>query len=110
MKGKRNVAQTRTNLPSDGKSGRLQKVYLYTYTIYISLGHWQFSMTPKGFMNGQTFCEVLKDLDNYLRQKEVQRPVVLFFDGLNCHINLEVNTKIAVYFWSCFEFYLNIGC
>ena len=51
-------------------------------------GEWQMSVSPKGFVTRDLHLEVLKDLDNYLEDKKITRPVWLFMDGASPHISL----------------------
>ena len=47
------------------------------------------SVSPKGFVTRELHLEVLKDLDRYLKEKNISRPVWLFMDGASPHISLE---------------------
>ena len=72
-KGVRNVAQTHLkDLPKNGKSGE-----------------WKFSVSEKGYITRDLYVEVLRDLDRFLTDKEIPRPVILFIDGANPHISLQ---------------------
>ena len=46
------------------------------------------SVSPKGFVTRELHLEILKDLDNYLVEKQIARPVWLFMDGASPHISL----------------------
>ena len=72
-RGVRNIAQEKLkDLPQDGKSGK-----------------WTFSVSEKGFITRELFVVVLQDLDFYLTQKNIERPIILFVDGASPHISLE---------------------
>ena len=53
------------------------------------LGEWNFSVSEKGYITRSLYVEVLRDLDKYLTEKGIPRPVILFIDGANPHISLE---------------------
>ena len=73
FKGVRNMAaQHLKNLPTTGKSGS-----------------WKFGVTASGYVTREAFMDILKDLDEYLEEKNIQRPVILFMDGQKGHISLE---------------------
>ena len=73
FKGVRNVAEEKLkNLDKSGESGA-----------------WKFSVSPKGYITRDLFAEVLYDLDKFLTEKKIPRPVVLFIDGASPHISLE---------------------
>ena len=44
-------------------------------------GSWKFSVSDRGFMTAETYLEVLADVDDYLSQNEISRPVVMVIDG-----------------------------
>ena len=46
-------------------------------------------MSEKGYITRSLYVEVLRDLDKYLTEKGIPRPVILFIDGANPHISLE---------------------
>ena len=46
-------------------------------------------MSEKGYITRSLYVEVLRDLDKYLTEKDIPRPVILFIDGANPHISLE---------------------
>ena len=72
-KGVRNIAQEKLkDLPKEGKSGK-----------------WTFSVSERGFITRELFIVVLKDLDCYLTQNNIKRPVILFVDGASPHISLQ---------------------
>ena len=75
-KGVRNVAQTHLkDLPKNGLSGE-----------------WNFSVSDKGYITRELYVEVLKDLDKFLNERNIPRPVIIFIDGANPHISLEAAT------------------
>jgi hypothetical protein len=47
------------------------------------------SVAPKGFVTRELHLEILKDLDKYLTEKQISRPIWLFMDGASPHISLE---------------------
>ena len=70
--GKINVAKTHLkDLPKTGLSEE-----------------WTFLLSDTGFSNRLVFIAQLKDFDNYLDRKGVQRPVVLILDGFSGHTGL----------------------
>ena len=72
-KGVRNVAnQHLKDLPTNGRSGA-----------------WKFGVTPNGYVTRESYMDILQDLDTYLEQNDIIRPVILFMDGPNAHISLE---------------------
>ena len=72
-KGVRNMAaQHLKNFPTTGQSGS-----------------WKFGVTANGYVTREAFIDILKDLDEYLEEKNVKRPVILFMDGQKGHISLE---------------------
>ena len=73
FKGVRNMAaQHLKDLPTNGKSGS-----------------WKFGVTANGYVTREAFMDILKDLDEYLEEKNIRRPVILFMDGQKGHISLE---------------------
>ena len=73
FKGVRNMAaQHLKDLPTNGKSGS-----------------WKFGVTANGYVTREAFMDILKDLDKYLEEKNIRRPVILFMDGQKGHISLE---------------------
>ena len=52
-------------------------------------GEWNFSVSGKGYITRELYVEVLKDLDKFLAEKNIPRPVILIIDGANPHISLE---------------------
>ena len=46
-------------------------------------------MSAKGYITRELYVEVLRDLDRFLIEREVPRPVIIFIDGANPHISLE---------------------
>ena len=65
--GKKNMAATNKDLkklPSGGRTGK-----------------WKFSVSQGGFMTAKNYLEVLADIDQYLTDNEIERPVVVFIDG-----------------------------
>ena len=73
FKGVRNMAaQHLKNLPTNGKSGS-----------------WKFGVTANGYVTREAFMDILQDLDDYLVEQNVTRPVILFMDGQKGHISLE---------------------
>ena len=105
-KGVRNVAQTHLkDLPKDGLSGNKiisqqeievqfstnQLVFYGDKDIFLSsfTGEWTFSVSDKGYITRELYIEVLKDLDKFLTERNVPRPVIIFIDGVSPHISLE---------------------
>ena len=72
-KGVRNMAVTHLqNLPENGLSGK-----------------WNFSVSPKGYIVCSLFLDVLKDINNYVQQKQIKKPVILIMDGASPHLSLD---------------------
>ena len=72
-KGVRNMAQKHLkDLPKTGLSGE-----------------WMFSVSEKGYITRDIFVLVCKDLDKFLTEKNIPRPVILLLDGASPHISLE---------------------
>ena len=44
-------------------------------------GKWKFSVSKGGFMTAVNYLEVLADIDQYLTENDIARPVVMFIDG-----------------------------
>ena len=63
-----------SKMPCDGKSGK-----------------WKVSSSPKGFQTAATFINVLEDLLEYAKEKELKFPLILFLDQANSHITLEIS-------------------
>ena len=73
FKGVRNMAALHLkNPPTNGKSGS-----------------WKFGVTANGYVTREAFMDILQDLDDYLVEQNVTRPVILFMDGQKGHISLE---------------------
>ena len=73
--GKRDMAKIKLkDLPKDGKSGE-----------------WKFSYTENGWVKQHTFEDIVQDLGNYIKKKEIPIPVLLFMDGPSCHISLAIS-------------------
>ena len=64
--------------------------YIFSYFA----GAWNFSVSPKGYINQDLYVEVLKDLDQHLTKNNIQRPVLLFIDGAKPHISLKACTVL----------------
>ena len=71
-KGVRNIAATQMNLPEDGLSGK-----------------WNVSVAPKGYITRPLFVEVLKDINTYVVEKDIPKPVVVILDGASPHLSIE---------------------
>ena len=72
-KGVRNIAEEKLkNLEKSGLSGS-----------------WEFSVAEKGYITRELFVKVLQDLDRYMSQHQIPRPVILFIDGASPHISIE---------------------
>ena len=46
-------------------------------------------MTANGYVTREAFMDILRDLDEYLEEKNIRRPMILFMDGQKGHISLE---------------------
>ena len=44
-------------------------------------GKWKFSVSEGGFMTAKNYLEVLSDIDEYLTDNGIVRPVIVFIDG-----------------------------
>ena len=44
-------------------------------------GKWKFSVSKGGFMAAENYLEVLGDIDQYLTENGIARPVIVFIDG-----------------------------
>ena len=72
-KGVRNMAAAHLqNLPEDGLSGK-----------------WNFSVSPKGYITRPLFLEVLKDINSFVEQNTIQKPVIVILDGASPHLSIE---------------------
>ena len=60
------------NLPEDGLSGK-----------------WNFSVSPKGYIVRSLFLDVLKDINNYVQQKQQKKPVILIMGRASPHLSLD---------------------
>jgi hypothetical protein len=47
------------------------------------------SVSPKGFVTKDLHLDFLKDLDNFLQVKQIERPDWLFMEGASPHIGLD---------------------
>lgn len=63
--------------------------YWAANNLFLFIGEWQMSVSPKGFVTRDLHLDVLKDLDNFLQAKHIERPVWLFMDGASPHISLD---------------------
>ena len=65
--GKKNMAKTNKDLKKLPSGGRTRK--------------WKFSVSKGGFMSAANYLEVLADIDEYLTENGINRPVIVFIDG-----------------------------
>ena len=73
--GKRNLIKTKLGtMPSDGISGK-----------------WQFSYTENGWVQQDTFLEIVQDIVNYTKNNNIPTPVIIFIDGATCHLSLSIS-------------------
>ena len=89
-------------------------------------GEWTFSVSEKGYITRELYIEVLRDLDKYLIEKDIPRPVIIFNDGASPHISLEAAafckekeiqpwllkpnmTHILQVFWNLFNYLFTIS-
>ena len=49
----------------------------------------EYSATEKGWMNAETFIECLVSLNDFILEKSIPKPVILFIDGHKTHCTLE---------------------
>ena len=56
---------------------------------------WQekFSISDRGYSNRDFMLEVVEDLDNYVIEKQIPKPVILFMDGFKGHYGIEINEE-----------------
>ena len=47
------------------------------------------SVSPKGFVTRELHIEALIDLDKFLVNNSIERPVLLFMDGASPHISIK---------------------
>ena len=72
FRGVRNVAAKHlVLLPVDGISGA-----------------WGLTSTVNGFITAETFILVLQDLVQFVEEKQIERPIIVFMDGAAPHISL----------------------
>jgi len=48
-----------------------------------------YSTTPNGWMDSSAFLEYVKQIDAFVENKGIRKPVILFVDGHSTHICLE---------------------
>ena len=73
--GKRNLIKTKLGtMPSDGISGK-----------------WQFSYTENGWVQQDTFLEIVQDIVNYTKNNNIPTPVIIFIDGATYHLSLSIS-------------------
>ena len=48
------------------------------------------SKTESGYVNRETFLDILSDLDHHLTTHNIVRPVLLFVDGFSGHLGLAI--------------------
>ena len=53
-------------------------------------GQWKFSKSESGYVNRETFLDILSDLDQHLTTNNIVRPVLLFVDGYSGHLGLAI--------------------
>jgi hypothetical protein len=58
-------------------------------TYKINEGKWSLSVSPKGFINHYLYLTVLEDLNAFVTEKKIQKPVLLLIDGASPHISLK---------------------
>ena len=73
-KGVRNRFQNIRDIPDTGITGR-----------------WRCSVAPNGYANRDVYLEVLGDLVEHIREKNVSTPVLLFIDGYGGHLSPEIS-------------------
>ena len=56
-------------------------------------GEWKFSISDSGYSNCDVMLEVVEDLDNYVIEKQIPKPVILFMDGFKGHYGIEINEE-----------------
>ena len=61
------------NIPKDGISGQ-----------------WKFSVSENGWVKHPQMLEIIGDLGDHVKEKNIITPVVLFLDGATCHLSLEI--------------------
>ena len=73
--GKRNLAVVRLkDLPKNGNSGE-----------------WKFSYTENGWVKQEVFLDIILDLGRFIKDHNITTPVLLFIDGVSCHISLAIS-------------------
>ena len=55
-------------------------------------GKWKFSVSKGGFMTAETYLEVLSDIDQYLTDNDIPRPVVVLIDGFPGIFKLQISS------------------
>ena len=53
-------------------------------------GEWHAEHSENGWMDRDVFLQILKNLDKWLTDNDVARPVILFVDGHKSHYSLEI--------------------
>ena len=56
-------------------------------------GEWKFSISDSGYSNCDVMLEVVEDLDNYVIEKQIPKPVILFMDGFKGHYGIKINEE-----------------
>ena len=71
-------------------------------------GEWKFSISDSGYSNRDVMLEVVEDLDNYIIEKQIPKPVILLMDGFKGHYGIEINEecdKRGVQLWCKFVYF-----
>ena len=72
--GVRDLAKSKLKLGTTGLSGK-----------------WTYSYTAKGWVNQETYIEIIEDLVKHVKEQKIWLPVILIIDGATCHISLEIS-------------------
>ena len=54
-------------------------------------GKWKHSVAPKGYVTREVFLEILGDLVEHIKEKNIVLPVILFIDGYAGHLGPEIS-------------------
>ena len=71
--GKKNRTKQISDIPDTGVAGK-----------------WKCSMSKNGYVTCEVFKDVIRDLDEHLTDKNIQRPVLLFMDGYAGHLSPDI--------------------
>ena len=62
--------------------------HLALLPVNVISGAWGLTSTANSFITAETFILVLQDLVQFVEEKQIMRPIIVFIDGAAPHISL----------------------